>query len=704
MAEEGKIYPKGTVKQTKDFSDRRSTEKGVYDAVLEITKEETEKAFEDAGFEVLEDYKGEYGAGQPYGHGTAEDKVNVDLNSKTLSFIQKHTTVGGKRIWADIHLDLNPRTERLDLTYSTTEGAAFRGHQDEDGGYMLNKKMSFDVSSIEDFKKEYRDLMKEIAQKEVKYVKNTKIGIEDRTEKSINSMVQESSKNNITLKEMLESDFNEFNEKVNNNLISEGEESDNDDDDTNEDDRDIIVDEKGSGEEEYKDFFKKQMKRHGIKRLKGADKSKLQDFFASLDKWLSDEEDKYLEEIDGSKKKMYKEFFTKKMNEHGLKDIKSSDKSDLKRFFSVLDDWSVDDKGRTLDEVTSAGSFAPSATGGDVESGEVGTAGNFKYPAKDFKKTPYAKYKNQEKASVKKTRNEEDTFWQTVEINPGSGYVPKGMEHPTPLGAHDVEVNSPEELARNKGETTYSREKSNKKNMNEGRDLSHKKVFNTDAEVKRRGLNKRYVPTQQLNEDEQKLRWKKLVNIEKKQTIKEAEKLIGSDYFYDIEKDDGHDFRATIKNENNRVVYTIQENEEENNLSFIMEADQVKDKSDINGLEVHLKTIGVLNNEDKLYHMDHKSKLNENCGCEYEGEDVEYVDREEAEEDNIEDYKKQNMDLEDGDEIGGEEVVVVKQPKSFSDIIYKVLKNDLMNESKMYIFDFNSGNYVKNPNFSGIIY
>lgn len=57
-----------------------------------------------------------------------------------------------------------------------------------------------------------------------------------------------------------------------------------------------VIEEKEA--DSYKDFFEKIKEKHGIKNLEDADEEQLQNFFAELDKWTSDEEESYMKEED----------------------------------------------------------------------------------------------------------------------------------------------------------------------------------------------------------------------------------------------------------------------------------------------------------------------------------------------------------------------------------------------------------------------
>ena len=70
-----------------------------------------------------------------------------------------------------------------------------------------------------------------------------------------------------------------------------------------------------------------------------------------------------------------------------------------------------------------------------------------------------------------------------------------------------------------------------------------------------------------------------------------------------------------------------------------------------------------------------------------------------GQEDNEREFMQRNQDAESGEFVDGKEVIIVAKPKSLSNAMYKVFRDDYMNENKAYILDLNTGNLVNNPNF-----
>jgi len=131
---------------------------------------------------------------------------------------------------------------------------------------------------------------------------------------------------------------------------------------------------------------------------------------------------------------------------------------------------------------------------------------------KRFEETPYAK--KDKKRTLKREGNPDG--WTTVELEPGSGYVPKGMNKNYALGLHGAEVNSKEEDKLSKGSPK------GRAAMNESFDPGKKK-FITESEHKELGVNKRYIITHKLSKDEEANKWAKLANFERNSTIRLAE-------------------------------------------------------------------------------------------------------------------------------------------------------------------------------------
>lgn len=214
--------------QGSEFAKNQKLKSDVYNAIEEQLIKSTEAAFKSNGIKTreLKDSKGEqgwnrgvYGDGSTYGAGVKKGQDTVTINrvkgsKSTNGFFEKNLSYGGKKMVVEIHIDIDCESETMDMTYQTTEQSAFRGHQDKkNGAYMANNNQTFKVDNISNFKKDIKKVFDKFADKEAAYFISTKLGIEDRTEKSINSMV-ESNMNKLSLTDILKGDFNETLDKI----------------------------------------------------------------------------------------------------------------------------------------------------------------------------------------------------------------------------------------------------------------------------------------------------------------------------------------------------------------------------------------------------------------------------------------------------------------------------------------------------------
>lgn len=204
-----------------------------------------------------------------------------------------------------------------------------------------------------------------------------------------------------------------------------------------------------------------------------------------------------------------------------LKDIKPKSKKSDKGKFMFLDakkdeqkqTKTIEERDKEISEITTAG---PAGAG----AGRYDT----KYA---FEKTSYFKNKTANKPKVDKdynilpeTKANKDGFWSVVKVDPN--YHPLGMPF--------VKPGSKEEWDRTvKGD----KDKYKRMGLKEGEersapplnlDLTKKKIFSEQENIKK-GINKRYLITEQTSDDYLKDRWKKLSMFKTYETIKEAEEL-----------------------------------------------------------------------------------------------------------------------------------------------------------------------------------
>jgi hypothetical protein len=220
--------PEKNDKQETQFAKNQKLKSDVYDAIEEQLISSTESAFKSAGIKTREPKdatgqqgwnRGVYGDGSTYGTGVAKGQDSITIGrvkgpKATNGFFEKNLSYGGKRMVAEIHIDIDTESETMDFTYQTTEDAAFRGYQDtKSGPYMINDKQTFKIDNLSEFKKNIKKVLDKFADKEAAYFFSTKLGIEDRTEKSINSMV-ESNMKKLSLTDIIKGNFDETLDKI----------------------------------------------------------------------------------------------------------------------------------------------------------------------------------------------------------------------------------------------------------------------------------------------------------------------------------------------------------------------------------------------------------------------------------------------------------------------------------------------------------
>jgi hypothetical protein len=219
--------PEKNDKQSSDFANNQELKSKVYDAIEEQLKDSSEKAFKAEGIKTREikDAEGQqgwnrgvYGDGSTYGTGSAKGQSTVTVNrvkgsKATNGFFEKNLSFGGKKMVVEIHVDIDVESKTMDMTYKTTEDSFFRGHHDKKGPFMIDDKLFFNLDDMSKFKKELKEKFDEYSVREANYFIKTKLGIEDRTEKSINSMVENSMKK-LSLADIIKGNFDETLDKI----------------------------------------------------------------------------------------------------------------------------------------------------------------------------------------------------------------------------------------------------------------------------------------------------------------------------------------------------------------------------------------------------------------------------------------------------------------------------------------------------------
>jgi len=491
-------------KQRSHFATDQELKAKVYDAIEEQLEKSSEKAFDSEGFKSRLDTairkddetnwnrgegeqgwnRGVYGDGSTYGMGSKKGEVNVTVNrvkgsKSTNGFFEKNLSFGGKKMVVEIHVDIDAESETMDMTYKTTEVSFFRGHHDKKGPFMIDDKLFFKLDNMSKFKKELKKKFDEYAEREANYFIKTKLGIEDRVEKSINSMV-ESNMKKLSLTDIITSDYDETLDRIM---------------ESSHDDKDV-----DQNHPEVKDAN-------------------------TPGNLLFDD----LEECEQKMGKDYRDYFEKMMNKFGASSPKELKPSE----WETIDmGWKSDKEEKYIDEVTASAGGAGAgayqtpgafAKGGDFDE-EMGDSPESKINKKKlkerFEETPYSK--KGKKRTLK--RESSSDGWTEVELEPGSGYVPKGMNKNHALGLHGVEVNSEEEndLAANPPRGRAGMKGKKSKGLSESFDPSKRKFVGL-TENEEKGVNKRYIITHKKSKEEESNRWKSLSDFEKNSTIRLAE-------------------------------------------------------------------------------------------------------------------------------------------------------------------------------------
>ncbi len=422
MAKDKSLSTNAEVERSKDYQKHLDLEHSVVDIIKEILVSETEKAFDEKGIEKNDKPAGVYGTGKAYGFGANEGKYTVTVQNKTVTTFTKYVVYGGKRLISDINSIYEG--DALMVQYKTTEDGVFRGIKEKNGqSYTFHKKFILKTSNLNNIKKTLQKIFLEIAKKEVEYLINTRLGVQDKMETGTASTVEENTKidtmKKLTIKELFSDDEE---------ILSEG-----------------------KNKEEVKPNIDKIKKANTVD-LKNGNK----------------------------KRKMF------------------------------LDDKKTEKDEKPVEEITST-------------AGGPGSAGPFRYD------TPYFASKKNKRPKVDKDYNvvpqKNESFYTRVELEPGSGYIPKGMKQNYIQGLHNA---TPEQLAKwGYGEGQFGINESNKP------DLTKKKIFN-ESENKEKGINKKYLITEKTTDEYKKDRWNKLSNFKLYESIKEAEEVINPEDYEEL--------------------------------------------------------------------------------------------------------------------------------------------------------------------------
>lgn len=480
MAQEEKIYPEGTKKEGEEFTKRKEIKKLVDKLVKKVAEEKTFKAFKDLGYKEKEghyfvyakDSEKETDDEKGGGKGTAENKVNVTISypkkysgdetaAPLISNMQKVTTFGGKKLVSEIYLNIKDTT--LEITYKNTEDSGF--HQQSDGPTYairkLEKKVTIkNISDSKSFKKDLEDMFEEICKEEAKYLTDTKIGQDDKIEKKQNaSTVMENKFNKMTLKSLLEGEFEKTGEEIYR----------------------LVLESTKKEEDKKADEPVKVDTKDGEKELLKGDESK---------------------------------------EEEGIKEITTAPGGIAGAFGGQTTPTDNPETSAGGAYATVAGTpqrrtinGAPKGQDGEVVADSENNPKEYRVN-EEIEKTPYGEMKHKRARMV---RENDGTYSVKVEMEPGTLNMPKGMNHPYAMGLHGTEVNSKEELEKTgHGDLNKLNEAYDSKVK-----LTQKKIV-TNQDNEKLGVNKRYIVTEKLNKEEESKRFKQLFECQSFEGIKDT--------------------------------------------------------------------------------------------------------------------------------------------------------------------------------------
>lgn len=475
------------VKRTDDFQDGVDLKEKVIEIAKELLNSTTEDAFSKLGFEKAEKKAGFYGNEKPYGAGAEQNKFGIRIAGVTKSSLEKQVMLGAKRMQSDINFDFQGKM--VSVEYKTTEAGFFRGVDANSIPYTFIKTITVDGSKKTELQKAIKELFAEAAKKEVGYLTSTKLGIEDKLDKSTTSIVNENkqSMKKLTIKSIFSSEedlFSSMNESKKENIKQ-------------------IKDKNTTPLANVSPYDKGNKKAESGKFL----------LFDKNEKELNEKaenspmgKEEYI--------KLVKEKMKTKFGTSNFKDLTPIEKKDL---FNTIDKV-YDSKKEKLglnEEGIGVTASGPAGSG----AGSYLTPNAFK---KTVKETAYGKQKNNKRPKItqeyKAVPNTEgynsDNFWQTVDIK----HLQKNHIMGAP-GMEGVEVNSAKELAIAKNGLKESVDTPKAR-----LDLTKKKMFST-SENEAKGINKRYLVTEKTSDEYLKDRWKKLTSFKINESINENEEL-----------------------------------------------------------------------------------------------------------------------------------------------------------------------------------
>lgn len=470
------------VKRTEGFQDGVDIKESIIETAKELLVSTTGDAFSKMGFEKVEKKAGFYGTGKSYGTGVDQNKFEVRVAGKTKASLEKQVMLGTKRVQSDINFQYNGTM--VSVEYKTTEAGSFRGVDSNSIPYTFIKTINVDGSKKTELQKAMKELFEEAAKKEVGYLSSTKIGVDDKIDKSTASTVNENkeSMKKLTIKSIFSSEedlFGTINESETENIQQ-------------------IKDANTKPLASVSPYDKGNKKpQKGKVLLFDKDEKELQERATNSEMG----KDEYMQFVKGE---MNKKFGTNKFTE-----LTPVEKKEL---FNHIDKiyTSKSEKEAELNEDGGAGA-------GLTASGPSGAGAGAYLTPFAFKATSYSKHKNNKRPTItqeyKVVPNSEgynsDNFWQKVDTTPLKNDYIIGAP-----GMKGVKVNSKEELNIAKGNLKETETPKLKV------DLTKKKMFST-SENQAKGINKRYLVTEKTSDEYLKERWKKLTSFKLNESINE---------------------------------------------------------------------------------------------------------------------------------------------------------------------------------------
>ncbi len=574
MAEKTNI-DSGEEKREKEFSKELESTNDTLSMIKELLEETTSKVIEDTfGFKRNEKVAGVYGDGTTYGAGVEEGEYNVIVTGRPRKYdssknmdhgpnsgtVEKQIFIGAKRVESQIDYEIIGN-KTLHLQYKSPESGFFRGVDDKGKTYMVNERLTIPLSKA---KKSIKDLFTNAATREVGFLTNTKLGVEDRLDASTTSIVETLDMKNLTLKNLFKDDldFDNINEgekyeklpdeeknipaqeKLNKIPVKDDKFLLFDDDEARKHFETIIID--LQGEEPFKEKCHSMFGTDNVNSLTPAEVTELYEALKN----------EVIEEITTAGPPISGGFKDGAPSGAGGYNTKTFAKA-IKRKFSKSNKKSKGDKK------SQAG--APwNIPVNDPIYQEADGLNESKKGKKSIKNTSYAKSKKSNRPKIDKDYN---VIPETKDTNASKPYtqVVKIDPNTHPLGMPFVKPNSKEEWERTSG-VGRDHDKMKRMGLAESEEKKSKRLtkrkFSSSIENKNKGVNKRYIVTEKTNSEYEKDRWKKLSLFSKFETIKESEEL--NEVFDNIESYDSfysENNKATI-NESTSEVSNKKDNSE----------------------------------------------------------------------------------------------------------------------------------------------